>query len=165
MTNYNADELVRYLAQARDLEAMDCRLLDAGVRFAKDDRVREFYVTHRRETEGHLEAIEACLENHDAAVSQSEDGLGVVGVLELRLAAEASRTPTQLAISAFAFENLEIAVYHLLGHLAESCDDASTAHVVRRILAEEERAAEMLAATLDRALDASLATTPDSDGC
>jgi len=155
VTDHNTAELVRYLAQARDLEVMDCRLLDAGVRFAKDDRVRDFYRSHRVETEAHQHSIEACLANHDAAVEQT-NGHGIVGALELRLAAEASHTPTQLVISAFAFENLEIAVYHLLGRLAERCDDASTAHVVEDILAEEERAAEMLASTLDRALNASL---------
>ncbi len=162
MIRDSTDELVTYLAQARDLEAMDCRLLDAGMRFAKDDQVRAFYRAHRRETEGHLKAIEGCLGDHDAEVVES-NGHGVVGALELRLSAEASHTPTQLAISAFAFENLEIAVYHLLGRLAERSDDASTAQIVRGILAEEERAAEILAGTLDRALTASLAPASSSD--
>ncbi len=163
MTDHNTDELVRYLAQARDLEVLGCRLLDAGMRVAKDDRLRDFYRSHRLETQAHLQSIEACLASHDAKVDGT-NGHGVVGALELRLAAEASHTPTQLVISAFAFENLEIAVYHLLGHLAERCDDTSTAHIVQDILDEEERAAEMLAGTLDRALNASLATAMDPDG-
>jgi ferritin-like metal-binding protein YciE len=148
-------ELVTYLAQARDLEALDRQLLDAGVRQAKDARVRDVYVTHLRETEEHLRAIDARLRAY-AAEPDDVPGRGVVGALELRLGAKTSQTPTQLAISAFGFEGLEIAVYHLLSRLAERCADEQTATVVQDILAEEERAAELLAETLDRALTASI---------
>ncbi len=148
-------ELVTYLEQARDLEQLDCQLLDAGVRGARDERVREIYRAHHRETKDHLRLIEQCLHDRSGLVPKaSEDG--VVGVLAFRMAAEASHTPTRLAISAFAFEGLEIAIYHLLSRLAERCSDGAVAGLVQGILAEEERAAEFLAGTLDRAILASL---------
>lgn len=155
MSDHLNRELVQYLAQARDLEALDRQILDAGVRQARDARVREVYLAHRQETEEHLRAIEERLRAHSAEVDGSS-GRGAVGALELQLAAETSHTPTQLVISAFGFEGLEIAIYHLLSRLAERGGDEETARVVQDILAEEERAAELLAETLDRALTASM---------
>lgn len=155
MSAHLDQELVTYLEQARDLEQLDCHLLDAGVRGARDERVREIYRAHHRETKDHLRLIEECLYDRSGAVPGAS-GDGVVGVLALHMAAEASHTPTRLAISAFAFEGLEIAIYHLLTRLAERCRDGAAARLVQDILAEEERAAEFLAGTLDRAILASL---------
>ncbi|MBV9820342.1 MAG: DUF892 family protein [Solirubrobacterales bacterium] len=151
------DQLITYLAQARDLERLDLRLLDQGVTSAKDDAVRDIYRSHERQTAQQLASIEELL-NSRVAAPAAGNGHGVAGALEIAFAADAAHTPTQLAISAYAFENLEIAVYHLLGHLAERCDDRATAAVVARILEEEEQTAELLAATFDRALAASLET-------
>jgi ferritin-like metal-binding protein YciE len=65
-------------------------------------------------------------------------------------------TPAKLAAFAYAFEHLEIGAYELLGRVAERAGDPDTAGVARRILAEEEAAAERLHSLLEPALEASL---------
>lgn len=151
-------ELIAYLAHARALEELDLRLLGAGVRSARDRRVREVYRMHRVETEQHLGLIETRLRAHAGCVAP-HSGPASVGALEISFTEDALPTPTQLAISAYAFENLEIAVYHLLGRVAERCGEDETGLVVRRILEEEEQAAELMASTFDRALAATLMLT------
>jgi hypothetical protein len=62
-------------------------------------------------------------------------------------------TPVKLAGFAYAFEHLEIAAYELLRRVADRAEDAETAAVAERILADERRAAERVAATWDAAVD------------
>lgn len=149
------DELITYLRHARDLERLDLRLLDRGVASAQDDQVREVYRSHRVQTQAHLELIEKRLQEL-ARGAELDSASGMVGALEIRYAEETPPTPTQLALSAYAFESLEIAVYHLLERVAERCQDEETGAVVARILEEEEQTAELLASTFDRALAVTL---------
>ncbi len=149
------DELVTYLQHARDLERLDLRLLRRGVASAQDDQVREVYRSHGEETQEHLQLIEERLEAHSGRAEHDQDR-GFVGALEIRYAEDTPSTPTQLALSAYAFESLEIAVYHLLRRVAERCQEEETASVVGRILEEEEQTAELLASTFDRALAVTL---------
>jgi ferritin-like metal-binding protein YciE len=65
-------------------------------------------------------------------------------------------TPAKLAGFAFAFEHLEIAAYELLQRVAERAGDEPTRRVADRILAQEHRAAEQIAATWDAAIDVAL---------
>ena len=65
-------------------------------------------------------------------------------------------TPAKLAGFAFAFENLEIAAYELLGRVADRAGDADTVAAAQDILAQERRAAERIAGTWDAAADAAL---------
>jgi hypothetical protein len=65
-------------------------------------------------------------------------------------------------MTAFAFEHLEIAVYRMLARLAQRAGDAETAAVAARILEQEEAAAELVAATFDRALERTLGEPAES---
>jgi hypothetical protein len=77
-----------------------------------------------------------------------------IGALGIGAAAGvAPDTPMRLATTAFAFENAEIATYHLIEDLARRAGDQETAAVAERILQEEEAAAELVAGTFDRTLD------------
>jgi len=67
-----------------------------------------------------------------------------------------------LSAAAFAFENLEIASYRFLRRLAERVGDTDTVAVVDRILEQEEAAAELVAGTFDRALEAALGEPAES---
>lgn len=149
------DELVTYLQHARDLERLDLRLLRRGASSAQDDQVREVYRSHGAQTEEHLQLIEKRLEAHSGDGEHDPDR-GFVGALEIRYGEATAPTPTQLALSAYAFESLEIAVYHLLVRVAERCQEEETASVIGKILEEEEQAAERLASTFDRALAVTL---------
>jgi ferritin-like metal-binding protein YciE len=160
VSDHLAHELVTYLAQARELEQLDLRLLGQGMDTARDDRVRGIYRDHRAQTEEHLRLIDGRLAAYDDG-APATGARGSVGALEIALSEDALYTPTQLAISAYAFESLEIAVYHVLGHVAGRAGDARTATVVQQILEEEEEAAELLAGTFDRALAATLTLAGD----
>jgi ferritin-like metal-binding protein YciE len=155
MTDHLTDELVANLLNARNLEQLDLRLLARGVTVARDERVREAYRCHRKETQEHLRLIEERLAAR-GAVPEGEPGTACVGALELRYAEQTLHTSTQLALSAYGFENLEIAVYHLIRREARHCGDEETAAVVTEILEEEEQMAELLASNFDRALAAAL---------
>src|SRR5207249_11342188 len=65
-------------------------------------------------------------------------------------------TPMRLAVTAFAFENLEVATYRVLQRLARRAGDADTLAMAERILEQEEAAAELVAGTFDRALEITL---------
>lgn len=86
-------------------------------------------------------------------------GWASIGALDIAFAAQQAHTSTQLAISAYALENVEIALYHLLAGICEHHGDRETAGVVAAILEEEEQAAELLASTFDRALAVTLRET------
>ena len=155
MSEHLHEELIAYLSQARALECQDLRLLSRGLTIARDEKVKEIYRSHRLETEAHLELIEERLEAHSQTLPSVQNHASV-GALEIGFAEDALYTPTQLILSVYAFENLEIAVYQLLGHVADQAGDARSVAVVGQILEEEEQAAELLASTFDRALAASL---------
>jgi ferritin-like metal-binding protein YciE len=65
-------------------------------------------------------------------------------------------TPGKLAAFAFAFEHLEIGGYELLRRVATKAGDEETAQLAASIADQERAAAEKIAGTWDRALDASL---------
>lgn len=143
------------MQHARELERVDLRLLAKGLEAARDATVRNIYRSHRHQTQQHLRLVEDRLRGYGSALSPLSDHASV-GALEIGFMQDATHTPTQLAISAYAFENLEIAAYHVVDHLARRCGDELTMTVVAEILDEEERTAELLASTFDRALAASL---------
>ena len=155
MTAHLRDELVANLRNARNLERLDLRLLACGVTVARDETVREAYRRHQDETQEHLRLIEARLAAYGTG-AEAEPASACVGALEVSYADQAPHTSTQLALSAYGFENLEIAAYHLIGQEARHCGDEETAAIVARILEEEEEMAELLAANFDRALAAAL---------
>ncbi len=68
----------------------------------------------------------------------------------------ASDTPARPAVTAYAFENLEIATYHLLRGVAQRAGDQDTVAIAERILEREEATAELLASKFDRVIEVSL---------
>lgn len=151
-------ELISYLNDACALEKLSLALLKKGIASARDEAVGEIYRAHREQTDEHLLQIEARLEAYGGALSL-RSGSASIGALDLAFDAGRSHTSTQLAISAYALENVEIALYHLLAGICEHHGDRQTAEVVAAILEEEEQAAELLAGTFDRALAVTLRET------
>ena len=149
------DELITNLVNARHLERLDLRLLQRGVSSAQDDQVRDAYRRHQEETQEHLRLVEERLEAYGRG-SELGSGRSCVGAIEIRYVDDLPHTPTQLALSAYAFENLEIALYHLLARLAGRVEDDRRVKVASEILEEEEQTAELLASLFDRALTVTL---------
>lgn len=163
MAAHLTDELVANLRNARNLERLDLRLLTCGVTVARDETVHAAYRRHRAETQEHLRLIEERLAGY-GTVAEGEPATACVGALEVSYVEQTTHTSTQLALSAYGFENLEIAVYHLVGREARHCGDEETAAVVTQILEEEEQMAELLASNFDRALAAALPSGSSTAG-
>jgi ferritin-like metal-binding protein YciE len=97
------------------------------------------------------------LEAHDAAPSKVKDIVMQAGGVGFALFAKAQPdTPGKLAAHAYSYEHLELASYELLARVAERAGDDETAAVARHIREQERAMAERLAASFDRAAQASL---------
>jgi ferritin-like metal-binding protein YciE len=148
-------ELVAYLNDACALEKLSLALLKKGLASARDQRVAGIYRLHREQTDEHLLQIESRLEAYGGALCL-RSGWASIGALGIVFSVGEAHTSTQLAIAAYALENVEIALYHLLEGIAEHHGDEQTAAVVAGILEEEEQTAELLAGNFDRALAVTL---------
>jgi len=150
-------QLIAYLLDAQAMERRSLQLLSRCSALTSDERIAAIYRTHRLETEEHARTITERLRAHRQERSSIEYHPFRELARELELAtADASETPARLAMTAYAFENLEIAAYHLLQGIAERAGDPVTVSIAERILEQEEATAELLASTFDRALEASL---------
>ncbi len=147
-------QLVKSLSEAHALEKQALQLLDKGAGLVGDEEIARIYRAHKLQTEEHARYVAERLEAHGASPSTLKDLAMQVGALGIGAAAGAAPdTPMRLATTAFAFENVEIATYHLIEGLARRAGDQQTAEVAERILQEEEAAAELVAGTFDRTLD------------
>lgn len=149
--------LLVYLAEAQAIERRALELLSRCIDNAGDESIAAIYRAHRLETEQHLRDIAARLGAHGDDGSPTRDRVLTVRGPEIELeASPAPDTPAQLAMTAYAFENLEIAAYHLLRGVAQRAGDQDTAVMAERILEQEEATAELLASKFDRVLEVSL---------
>jgi UDP-glucose 4-epimerase len=143
--------LTTYLADAHALEEQAVKLLEAAAERVDDEQLAETFRGHLEETRRHRERIEALLTERGASPSTVKDAALKTGGLNLSaFFAAQPDTTTKLAAFAFAFEHLEIAAYELLRRVAERAGDQQVAAAAERILVEERRAAERVAATWDR---------------
>ncbi len=72
-------------------------------------------------------------------------------------------TPGKLAAHAYSYEHLELAAYGLLALVADRAGDTATAETARSIREQESAMADRLAASFDRAVEASLAQLEPDD--
>lgn len=157
MTEDLEQQLIKYLSEAHAMEKQALTLLQKGADIVGDEEVARIYRAHRLQTQEHERYVAERLEAHGESPSKLEDVALQAGALAIGLFAQAAPdTPMRLATTAFAFENLEIAVYRLLERLAGKAGDAETVSVVQRILEQEEAAAELVAGTFDRTLELTL---------
>jgi ferritin-like metal-binding protein YciE len=152
------EQLTSYLADAHAIESQAIGLLDKGADLVDEPGLARAFEDHLEETRGHMAKLEQRLEALDSQPSRFKDTALRMGALNLGgFFAAQPDTPAKLAGFAFAFEHIEIAAYELLKRVAERAADADTVRVADEILAEERRAAEMIRARFDQAVDASLA--------
>ena len=150
-------ELVSYLRDAHAIEAQGLQLLEVGPRIAGFDALAGIFREHVEETREHQRLVSERLRAHAAAPSLFQDTAMRIGGLNVgAFFAAQPDTPAKLTGFAFAFEHLEIAAYELLRRVADRADDHETSAVAGRILGEERRAVELIAATWDAAMDAAL---------
>ncbi len=154
------NELLAYLTAAKAIEQQSLALMRAGIERAGDQQIASLYRAHHEQTEAHVawlaERSAACGAS-SASLEELDSGLAAIDV---RIPSRASSAT--LAAAAYAYENLEIAIYHLLRGVAQRAGDHETVAVVEHILEQEEAAAEVIASMIDRALEVSLSEPPRS---
>lgn len=156
-------ELSTYLTQIYTIERQDVELLTEAIKLAGDDQIAEIYRAHCLQSEDHARSIAERLQANGTTSTATENPPSELEILGIRIAPDAvGGSPAGLAMATYAFENLEIAAYHLLRGIAERAGDHDTLAAVDRILEEEEEAAEIMASTFDRVLEVSLGEPPRS---
>jgi ferritin-like metal-binding protein YciE len=153
-------DLVKYLRDAHALEAQAIQLLETGPKIAELDALAEAFREHLEQTHEHQRLIAERLEAHDSGPSRFQAGAMRASAFNLGAFFMAQPdTPAKLAGFAYSFEALEVGAYELLTRVARRAGDEETAAVAQRILAEEQAAAEQVAATWDAAAEAGLEAT------
>jgi ferritin-like metal-binding protein YciE len=151
------EQLASYLTDARAIEAQAAQLLQLGPRIAGVPALADAFRDHLAETREHQVLLEQRLHARDARPSRFQNTALRLGAVNLGIFFSAQPdTPVKLAGFAYAFEHLEIAAYELLRRVADRAGDPETAAAAERILLDERRAAERIAATWDPAVDAVL---------
>jgi len=158
------EQLVKYLADAHSIEEQALQQLRGAPDAAHDPELAEIFRRHLVETEGHERAMRERLEAHGERASTLKDLLMRVGGAGFLLFARAQPdTPGKLVAHAYSYEHLELASYELLIRVAERAADPETVEAAQRIRDEERAMSERLAASFDRAVEASLAEKAPDD--
>jgi ferritin-like metal-binding protein YciE len=152
-----SQQVVKYLADAHAVEGQAEELLKRAVKIGGDPELIAGYREHLEETRDHARLVAERLDALDASPSALKNAALRLGALQLGAFFQAQPdTPGKLAAFAYAFEHLEVAGYEQLRVVARTAADAATESLADRILTDERRAAERIAAAFDRAVDASL---------
>jgi ferritin-like metal-binding protein YciE len=163
MADNAEQELIKYLSEAHAMEKQALLLLSRGADIVGDEEVARIFRAHELQTQEHARYVGERLEAHGQSPSKLKDAALQASALGIGLAVQAAPdTPVRLATTTFAFENLEIAAYRLIGELARRAGDSETEVVVKRILEEEEAAAELVAGAFPRIIDLALDESPKS---
>jgi ferritin-like metal-binding protein YciE len=152
------EQLRKYLADAHAIEEQAIALLERAPKLAGDERLAATYADHLAETRDHADLVSERLRALGGDPSSVKDAALRLGALNWGAFFQAHPdTPGKLAAFAFAFEHLEVGGYEQLCVVARRADDADTAALAQRILAEERSAAERIEAGFDAAAAAALA--------
>jgi ferritin-like metal-binding protein YciE len=156
-------QLTNALKQAHAIEKQAIQLLQKAPKIAGDTDIGAIYRAHLVQTQEHERYLSERLQARGSSPSVAQDIAMQATAVGLGSALQAlPDTPVRLAAVAFAFENLEVATYRLIGRLAERAGDTETVSVAERILEQEEAAAELVAGTFDRALEVTLGEKPSA---
>jgi ferritin-like metal-binding protein YciE len=159
--NLTDEKLTDALLQAHAVEKQAIQLLEKAPKIAGDSDIGAIYRAHLLQTREHVRYVAERLQARGSSPSKAKDVAMQAAAVGLGAALQAlPDTPTRLATVAFAFENLEVAMYQLVRRLAERVGDGETVSVAERILEQEEAAAELVAGTFDRALEVTLGEAP-----
>jgi ferritin-like metal-binding protein YciE len=151
------EQLRKYLADAHAIEAQAVTLLEKAPGFVQDQELERVFEEHLVETRDQQELVDARLDALGGEPSMLKDLAMKAGALNWGgFFALHPDTPGKLVAFAFAFEHLEIASYEQLRRVAQEAGDEETAAAAERILGQERAAADKLAASFDRAVEASL---------
>jgi ferritin-like metal-binding protein YciE len=160
------EQLAIYLTDAHAIELQALEQVRRARRVARDPEIAEAFAQHTRETERHEHYVtDRLMALSWAPVPQKDLAGRITGVGMALFARFQPDTPGKLVAHAYSYERMEMALYDLLGRLAERAGDSETAMTARMIHAEEQAMAERLAGFFDQAAEASLRDqSPDELG-
>jgi ferritin-like metal-binding protein YciE len=148
-------EVVKYLRDAHAIEGQAIALLETGPKIAGFDALKHVFSEHLPETREQQRMIDERLSELGSGPARFQAGALRMGALNLGTFFKLQPdTPVKLAGFAYAFEALEAGGYELLARTADRAGDTQTAELARRILAQEQAAAEKVAGTWDAAVEA-----------
>jgi ferritin-like metal-binding protein YciE len=151
------EQMRKYLADAHAIEAQAIQLLEKSPDLSGDAELARVFEEHLVETRDQQELVDARLGALGGEPSKLKDLAMKAGAINWGAFFGAHPdTPGKLVAFAYAFEHLEIAGYEQLRRVADEAGDPETAQMAARILEQERNAAEKLASSFDRAVDASL---------
>jgi ferritin-like metal-binding protein YciE len=161
----NLDEqLTKYLTDVHAIEEQALPQMRAAPELASDPELERVFREHEAETEEHERRVRECLEARDAAPSKLKDVVARASAFPFVLFARSQPDTTgKLVAHAHSYEALELAAYEMLVRVAQRAGDAETAEVARAIAEQERAMRDRLAASFDRAVDASI-REKDLDG-
>jgi ferritin-like metal-binding protein YciE len=152
-----AYDLVKYLADAHAIEAQAIQLLERAPKLAGDAELEQLYREHLDETYDQQRRVAQRLQAVGGSPNRLKDAAMRLGALNWGTFFQSHPdTPGKLAAFSYAFEHLEIGAYELLARVATRAGDEETARLAVTIAAQERAAAERIAGTWDRAVEASL---------
>jgi ferritin-like metal-binding protein YciE len=160
------EQLAIYLTDAHAIELQALEQVKRARKLAGEPEIADAFAQHVRETERHETYVSDRLTALSWAPVPQKDLAGrITGIGMALFARFQPDTPGKLVAHASSYERMEMAVYDLIGRLAERAGDADTAMTARMIHAEEQAMAERLAAFFDLAAEASLRElSPDDVG-
>jgi ferritin-like metal-binding protein YciE len=159
-----AAHLDRYLKDAHALEQQAEQLLKVAARLVDDDGLASIFDAHLGQTRDHLQRLEGRLRARGTGPSRTKDLALRIGALNVGgFFAAQPDTTVKLSGFAYAFENLEVAVYQLVRRVAERASDPETATMAAEISGEEGATADSIAGTWTRAMDERMAAFSDGD--
>jgi len=158
------DQLTKYLADVHSIEVQALAQLEAAPDIARDDVIAAAFREHATETREHERLVREQLEARGADPSRLKDVVGRVGGWAMIAFARLNPdTPGKLTAHAYAYEHMELAAYELLARVASRAGDEGVVEMAKRIADQERAMAQRLAASFDRAVNASLADKPADD--
>jgi ferritin-like metal-binding protein YciE len=164
MPNTLEEQLTKHLTDVHSIEVQALQQLRVAPRMARDPQLARALRAHLIETEEQERRVHERLQAHGADPSRLKDVAARAGGVGMVLFARVQPdTPGKLVAHAYSYEHMELAAYELLSLVADQAGDAETAALARSIREQEAAMGERLAASFDRAVEASLREVAPED--
>jgi ferritin-like metal-binding protein YciE len=154
------------MTDAHSIERQALVQMKMAPKIAGDAEIAAAFEQHLTETEEHERLVDERLKALGASPAAIKDAAGAATGVGFALFAKFQPdTPGKLVAHAFSYEHMELAMYDLLGRVADRAGDAETAETAHRIEEQERAMAARLSGFYDRAVEASLRElSPDDLG-
>src|SRR3954449_3263450 len=151
------EQLTAYLADVHSIEVQALAQMKAAPKLAGEGQLAAAFREHLEETQEHERVVREALERRGADTSMLKDIAGRVGGWAMIAFARLNPdTPGKLTAHAYSYEHMELAAYELLARAARRAGDQPVVELAERIAGQEKAMADRLAASFDRAVEASL---------